>query len=486
MHSTEHSSDTGISEPGGSVLCVDLDGTLIRTDLFAESLLRLLRRNALYLIAIPFWLFRGRAFLKREIARRVSIDYEQLPYQADLVAFLRQEHGKHRQIVLVTASDHRYAGGIADYLGFFSRVYASDGNTNLKGAQKAGLLVDCFGANGFVYAGNSWADLPVWRQASAAIFVGSRGSLLDHVGRDVPIERSFIDGEQMQLAALVRAMRPHQWVKNLLLFVPLVTAHRITDMLAWTHAIQAFLAMCLVASAMYIANDLLDLEADRAHRSKSRRPFASGQLPIWVGLFCVPVLLGGAWLSALTLPKGFLAWIGAYAFVALGYSLWLKRIAIVDVLILAMLYTVRLIAGAAAISVPMSAWLLAFSMFFFLNLALVKRYEEIHASRRDSGPTGIRGYLQADLEVVGISGIASGYLSVLVMALYTNSREITVLYTHPEWLWGFCPLLLFWISRLWLLAHRGEMHDDPIIFAARDWSSYLVVLGLGVFMFLAS
>jgi 4-hydroxybenzoate polyprenyltransferase len=197
-------------------------------------------------------------------------------------------------------------------------------------------------------------------------------------------------------------------------------------------------------------------------------------------------LLGVAWLIALTLPNSFLAWIGVYAFAALGYSLWLKRIAIVDVLVLAMLYTVRLIAGAAAISVPMSAWLLAFSMFFFLNLALVKRYEEIHTSRRDNGPMAIRGYLQPDLEVVGISGIASGYLSVLVMALYTNSREITVLYTHPEWLWGFCPLLLFWISRLWLLAHRGEMHDDPIIFAARDWSSYLVLLGLGVFMFLAS
>src|SRR5438876_2181605 len=187
MHSTEHSSGNDTDERRGSVLCVDLDGTLIRTDLFAESLLLLLRRNALYLIAIPFWLFRGRAFLKREIARRVSIDYEQLPYQTDLVAFLREEHGKHRRIVLVTGSDQRYAGGIADHLGFFSQVYASDGNTNLKGAQKAGLLVASFGANGFVYAGNSGADLPVWRQASAAILVGARGSLLDRVGRDVPI-----------------------------------------------------------------------------------------------------------------------------------------------------------------------------------------------------------------------------------------------------------------------------------------------------------
>ena len=256
-------------------------------------------------------------------------------------------------------------------------------------------------------------------------------------------------------------------------------------MQAWTHALQAFLAMCLTAGAIYIANDLSDLDADRAHRSKSRRPFASGSLPVWAGVSCVPLLLGGAWLIALTLPDRFLAWMGAYAAAALAYSLWLKRIAIVDVLVLAMLYTVRLIAGAAAISVSPSAWLLAFSTFFFLSLALVKRYEEIHASRRDSGAAAIRGYVQSDLEVVGISGIASGYLSVLVMALYTNAREITVLYTRPEWLWGFCPLLLFWISRLWLHAHRGEMHDDPIVFAARDWSTYLVLLGLGAFMYLA-
>ena len=487
MHTSEHSSDAATGEPGRSVLCVDLDGTLVRTDLLAESLLALLKRNGLYLmVAMPFWLFRGRAFLKQEVARRVSIDYGLLPYQTDLVAFLRQEHGRHRHIVLVTASDHRHARGIADHLGLFRQVYASDGNTNLKGATKAALLVDQFGANGFVYAGNSEADVPVWRQASAAIVVGTHGALLDRVARDIPIERSFIDNKPMQIVAFVRAMRPHQWVKNLLLFVPLVTAHRITDIQAWTHAAQAFLAMCLTAAAIYIANDLIDLDADRAHRSKSRRPFASGQLPIWVGVFCIPVFLGCAWLIALTLPDRFLAWMGAYAAAALSYSLWLKRVAIVDVLVLAMLYTVRLIAGAAAIAVATTVWLLAFSMFFFLSLALVKRYEEIRASRRENGPAAIRGYVQSDLEAVGASGIASGYLSVLVMALYTNSREITVLYTHPEWLWGFCPLLLFWISRLWLLAHRGEMHDDPIIFAARDWSSYLVVLGLGVFMFLAS
>jgi 4-hydroxybenzoate polyprenyltransferase len=290
----------------------------------------------------------------------------------------------------------------------------------------------------------------------------------------------------MPLVAWIRALRPHQWVKNLLLFVPLVTAHKVADLQAWLHATQAFLAMCLAAAAIYIANDLLDLDADRAHRSKARRPFASGQLPVWAGLCSIPALLGGAWLTALTVPSSFLGWLGAYAAVALAYSALFKRFAIVDVLILATLYTVRLVAGAAAISVPMSAWLLAFSMFFFLSLALVKRYDEIDASRREGGPAAIRGYLVSDMEVVGVSGIASGYLSVLVMALYTNSHEVTVLYAHPEWLWGFCPLLLFWISRLWLHAHRGEIHDEPILFATRDWSSYVVLLAGGAIMYLAS
>ena len=289
-----------------------------------------------------------------------------------------------------------------------------------------------------------------------------------------------------KLALLVRAMRPHQWVKNLLLFVPLVTAHRIGDPLAWGNALQAFLAMCLAVAAIYIANDLLDLEADRAHRSKSRRPFASAELPTWVGVVSIPVLLAAAVLVAWTLPSAFLVWMGAYIATALGYSFCLKRFAVIDVLLLAMLYTVRLIAGAAAIAVPMSTWLLAFSMFFFLSLALLKRFEELDANRRANDAVPVRGYRPSDLELLGVFGIASGYLSVLVMALYTNSREVAVLYSHPGWLWGFSPLLLYWISRMWLHTSRGEMHDDPILFAATDAPSYAVLAGLGACMFLAS
>jgi 4-hydroxybenzoate polyprenyltransferase len=291
---------------------------------------------------------------------------------------------------------------------------------------------------------------------------------------------------RMRFAALIRAMRPHQWVKNLLLLVPLVTAHRVADAQSWLEAAQAIAAMCLAAAAIYLANDIRDLDADRAHRSKARRPFASRQLPVKAGLVAIPVLLAAAVLVALPLRREFLIWMDTYLVAAFAYSLWLKRFAIVDVLVLAMLYTVRLIAGAAAIAVPMSSWLLAFSMFFFLSLALLKRFEEIKSSRSGDDPGPVRGYRQSDVEIVATLGIVSGALSVLVMALYTDSREIAVLYSHPAWLWGFSPLLLYWISRMWLHASRGEMHDDPIVFAATDWASYAVLVGLGVCMYLAS
>ena len=468
------------------MLCVDLDGTLIRTDLFAESLLLLLRRNALYMLVLPLWGLRGRAFLKRAVAQRVDVNYAQLPYRADVVLFLRQERQRGVPIVLATASDLSLAIGVARHLDLFTEVHASDGRTNLKGRRKADLLVDIFGAAGFVYLGNSSADLAVWRRAAAAVVVGASISLRHRVEAEVPIERVFDVDKGNHSYALVRAMRPHQWLKNLLLLVPLVTAHRIADVQAWSEAAQGFVVMCLVAAGIYVANDLLDLQADRLHRSKRQRPFASGQVSVWAGMIAAPVLLIAGLLLALTLPRSFVTWIYVYAVAALGYSLRIKQIAIVDVLMLAALYTVRLLAGAAAIAVPMSAWLLAFSLFFFLSLALLKRVEELVANRDTASTTTVRGYRQSDLEFVAILGICSGLLAVLVMALYVNSREITLLYSHPEWLWGLCASLLYWISRVWLLAWRGEMHEDPILFAAKDLTSYVVLVVLGACMFLAS
>ena len=467
-------------------LCVDLDGSLIATDLLMESVLLLIKRNPLYALRLPIWLARGRAHLKREVGRRVAPDVVRLPYRADLLAWLHAERETGRRLVLATASDSAVAERVARHLGLFVATHASDGHTNLKGAAKAALLVAQYGQRGFAYVGNSRADLPVWRQAGSAIVVGEGSGLGEEVANATPVERDFAGAPGDTAQGLLRALRIHQWVKNLLLFVPLVTAHQLGNASAWAAAGLAFAALCLASAAIYLVNDLLDLEADRAHATKRRRPFASGQAPLWSGMLLAPLLVAAAFAAAWSLPREFLAWLVLYVATTILYSLRLKHVAIVDVLVLALLYTVRLIAGAAAINVPVSAWLLAFSVFFFLSLALLKRFSEIDAATRsDDGPDAVRGYAVADRDVLGQFGAVSGYLSILVMALYINSREVAALYSHPAWLWGFCPLLLYWISRTWLSAHRGDMHEDPILYAVRHASSYVVLAGLGICMYLA-
>jgi 4-hydroxybenzoate polyprenyltransferase/phosphoserine phosphatase len=474
---------TPVSE---SILCVDLDGSLVATDLLAESTLLLVKQNPLYLIMLLVWLMRGRAHLKHEVARRVKLNVAVLPYHAGVLSWLREERRRGRRIAIATASDHALASRVADHLGLFATVHASDGRTNLKGPVKTALLVDRYGSRGFAYVGNSRADIPVWQQADSAIIVGGSEALAAQVAARTPVVRRFDAVSSHAARGQLRAMRPHQWVKNLLLFVPLVTAHQLTNMTALGAAARAFAAMCVASAAVYVVNDLLDLEADRAHATKHARPFASGQLPIWSGLVLAPALVIAALAIASGLPREFASCLAVYLLATVAYSLSLKHVAIVDVLVLALLYTVRLIAGAAAITIPVSAWLLAFSLFFFLSLALLKRFSEIDAAVRDGGgPESVRGYRLADRDAVGQFGLVSGYLSILVMALYTNSRDVAALYSNPAWLWGFCPLLLYWVSRTWLAAYRGDMHEDPIMYAVRHVSSYVILAGLGVFMYLA-
>ena len=469
-----------------SILCVDLDGSLIATDLLAESMLLLVKRNPLYLVMLPVWLARGRAHLKHEVARRVQLNVAVLPYHAGVLSWLREERRRGRRIVLATGSDHTLASRVAEHLGLFEAVHSSDGLTNLKGSPKSALLVDAYGSQGFNYVGNSRADLPIWRKARAAIIVGGNETLVAQVAASTPVVQRFDAVSSHAARALLQAMRPHQWVKNLLLFVPVVTAHQLTNMMAMGAALRAFAAMCVASAAIYIINDLLDLEADRAHATKHARPFASGQLSILSGVLLAPALIIAALAIGWGLPGDFAIWLAVYILATIIYSLRLKHVAIVDVLVLALLYSVRLIAGAAAISVTFSAWLLAFSLFFFLSLAFLKRFSELDAAvRQGDGPESVRGYRLADRDAVGAFGVASGYISILVMALYTNSRDTAALYSNPAWLWGFCPLLLYWISRNWLAAYRGDMHEDPILHAVRQVSSYVVLAGLGAFMYLA-
>ncbi|MEO6967148.1 MAG: UbiA family prenyltransferase [Rhodanobacteraceae bacterium] len=455
-------------------LCVDLDGTLIKSDLLVESALMLLRRNPLYLLRTPVWLLRGKANLKREIARRSPVEPALLPYREDLLAWLRAQAGE-RALVLCTASDGLLAEPVAAHLGCFSKVLASDGRTNLSGRRKAERLVLEYGDRGFDYIGNERADLEIWSRSRHAVLAGASSWLERTARKRFDVTDSF-PGQQPTLRIWLKALRLHQWAKNLLVFLPLLAAHRIFDLSTTWRAIAAWAIFGLCASGVYVLNDLLDLAADRAHPRKRRRAFASGALSLTQGIIVNAMLTVVAFAAALVLSPLFALVLLGYWLLTNAYSLTLKRQAIVDVLVLAGLYTLRILAGATATRIAPSFWLLAFSMFFFLSLAILKRYTELETQRRGGllHAAG-RGYHIDDLPLLTSLGVASGYLSVLVLALYIQSGNGMMLYQRPAWLWLWCPLLLYWISRAWFIAHRGHMHDDPVVFALRDRISRAVL-----------
>jgi len=457
-------------------LCVDLDGTLIRSDLLLETFLLLVKRNPLYLFLLPLWLLRGKAVLKAEIASRVSLKPATLPYNKEFLEWLRCERAAQRGIWLCTAASEPLARSVADHLGLFDGVLASDRTVNLAGTAKAARLVEQFGEGGFDYCGNERRDLAIWRHAGGAIVVNGGARLETVAARAVPLIRAFPSNAR-PLKSLSRALRPHQWAKNLLVIVPLLAAHGATDPGSVTAAVLAFVAFSLCASCVYLVNDLLDLEADRAHPRKSKRPFASGDLPLLAGLALAPILLAGAAIIAAFLPPKFWLVLGTYYGFTCVYSFALKGLVLIDALALAGLYTLRVIAGSAAVSVPLSFWLLLFSVFLFLSLAFVKRFAELESLRKQQRLRAVgRGYHVEDLSLLQSLGTASGYLSVLVLALYINSPQIEVLYSRPKVIWMLCVLMLYWISRIWMVAQRGQMHDDPVVFALKDKAS----LGIGL------
>lgn len=452
-------------------LGVDLDGTLVQTDLLLESYLALLKQRPLALFMLPLWLLRGKAHLKREIAKRVTLDVTCLPYREPLLAFLRVEHQAGRKLILATAADELFARQIADHLGIFDTVLASDGVTNLSGEAKTQALEAACGGP-FVYAGDAPVDLQVWRRAQSAILVGSGSKFASQLeNAEINIEHIFED--ERKPGKLFRALRLHQWAKNGLIFLPLILSHQVTNLPLVLASVVAFFAFGFCASAVYVQNDLLDLEADRHHARKRFRPFAAGTLPLKFGFLFAPALLVLAVLGALLLSPSFLGVLALYFVTTFSYSLFFKRKAVLDVLLLAGLYTVRIVAGGVAVGVGVSPWLLAFSLFFFLSLAYVKRFTELRDLPLESSLRS-RGYTRGDLEGLADLGVASGYIAVLVVALYINSPEVRELYGTPEVLWLLCPLLVYWVSRVWLLARRGEMHDDPVVFALRDRTSYVI------------
>lgn len=458
-------------------LFVDLDGTLFRGDLLFEGLLHLAKERPLSLFVAFGKLFGGRSGMKDYVARQFDFDAAHLPYNEDLLAYLREEKARGRRIVLATASHKSLADKVAEHVGVFDDVLATTAEENLKGRRKLRRISDYVENGPFAYAGDSPADAPIWDKAASAIFVNApRGevSRAEKSGKTEAVLRT----KPSPFKAFLKAMRPHQWSKNALVFLPLFTAHLYADWGAVNQALLAFLSFSLCASGVYFVNDLLDLQADRAHPRKRRRPFAKGDLSALVGVFGAILLFSlSLGVALLGLPAMFLWALLAYFVVTNLYSFWLKKRSSVDVLTLAALYTLRIIAGAAAIAVTPSFWILAFSMFLFLSLAYLKRYSELSALPPDKrGDVSGRGYSATDREGTFILGSVAGMLSVLVIALYINSPDVVELYQTPILLWGLCPALLFWINRIWVGAGRGKIDEDPVVFAIKDPVSLATVL----------
>ncbi|ALO47186.1 UbiA family prenyltransferase [Pseudohongiella spirulinae] len=467
-------------------LVVDLDGTLIHTDMLHESALKAFRDTPWIAMLIPVWLLEGKAALKEKLARRNPFNPEILPYNQGLIRWLRKQKKTGRPLVLCTASDRSVADAIASHLGLFDEVMASDGVVNLSGQQKAESLIQRFGKGGYDYAGNSAKDLPVWAGARQAVVVNANRGVTRKAHQCSSVEKVFVHPARGP-ANWLKMLRAHHWLKNLLLFMPLIAAHELHRSDAIGSLVLAFLAFSLCASSVYILNDLLDLESDRLHPRKRRRPFAAGAIDAWQGVMLVPLLLLASVALASAVGTSFVQWLGVYFIMTCAYSFGLKRLMLVDCLALAMLYTLRIVAGAAASNNELTFWLLAESVFLFLSLAFVKRYAELklQAGAGEQRAHG-RGYVIADAPLIQTLGVTSGYIAVLVLALYFNSDTVIELYRYNEIVWIALPFMLFWISWMWLQANRGQMHDDPLVFAVKDKASLAAGVGFAAVLVLAT
>jgi 4-hydroxybenzoate polyprenyltransferase/phosphoserine phosphatase len=459
-------------------LCVDLDGTLIRGNVLWECVLALLKTRPIMLLWLPFWLLSGRAAFKQKLAAQVQLDPARLPYRQQVLDLIQQEKTTGRRIALVTAADRELAESIARYLDLFDEVHASDGQINLKGANKAAFLAQHFAETGFDYVGDSAADVEVWRNARAAYVVGTEGraeqaAAVTAIKGAILIPRASF---RTSFGIWINAVRGHHWAKNLLLFLPLALSHNLTlQPIVRTFVGFALFGFC--ASALYILNDLLDLHSDRGHPWKKERPFAAGELSIPQGLLAAFILLSAALGMGFLLDAQFgLALVG-YAVLTMLYSLYLKKIALLDVFVLSSFYSFRILAGALISATPLSQWFLAFSMFFFLSLAMAKRYSELlHARDLVMAGNSGRGYHTGDRELLLSLGVGSSFSAVVIFSLYVHSPEVRLLYSSPEFLFLLCPIVLYWLSRTWLMAHRGELKEDPVTLAIRDPVSYGVAV----------
>ncbi|PAW79570.1 MAG: hypothetical protein B9S32_03270 [Verrucomicrobia bacterium Tous-C9LFEB] len=456
------------------VICVDLDHTLLRTDLTQEAILALIRRKPGLAWRLPLWMLKGRPYLKEQLVKHVALDVTALPYNEELIRRLQAVRHE-KKIVLATASPEVWARKIADHLGLFHEVVATSDTVNLKGRYKADCLEQRYGAEGFCYVGDAWVDISVWRKARAAWIISGVSTLI-HQARKVTTVEQVLPPPCAGVRSWLKALRIHQWIKNVLLFLPLLLAHKIQEAPRLENVVIGFLLFSLMTSSVYLINDLLDLEADRQHPRKRHRAFAAGLISIPVGLLAALALAGVALgVGYGRLGADFCLATLFYAIAVMAYSFHFKKLYTLDVILLGGFYTFRIYLGGIVADVPVSTWLAGFSMFFFLNLAFIKRFVEVKKlALRGGQSVDRRGYHVDDLSMIQSMGTSCGYLSVLIFTIYINGETVAQLYRHPNILWFISVFVLFWVTRLWFLAGRNQLDDDPIVFTLKDPNSYLI------------
>lgn len=471
----QFSGNSSQTEYGNIPLIVDLDGTLTPTDTLVESVIRLIKKNPVDLLRIPFWILKGRAAFKSNIASRINFSAENLPFRQSFVDYLRREREKGRRIILATAAHHSIAEAVAVKLGLFDSIIATDETRNLKGKCKLAAIRETIGEK-FVYAGDNKSDLPIWKAAEAAVLVGVSSQVAKVVRQHTPVEQEFL-ASNANLIIWLRALRIHQWLKNLLLFVPLFTAFSFFEINKLLIVFIAFLAFSLAASAAYLINDLWDLESDRLHPNKRNRPLASASISIHAGITVAVGMLIMAIALSSSVSTNFLLILFLYLIITSAYSWVFKEYVLVDVLILSILYTLRILAGSIAIEITTTSWLLAFSVFIFFSLALIKRCSElVYLNKIKQEATRGRDYRVTDLIILWPLGVGSALCAVVIFGLFITTEETQTRYATPQILWFAAIGLIYWLARLWIKTARGEMHDDPLVFAIKDFGSRVTIL----------
>jgi len=465
-------------------LYIDLDGTLIKTDLLFETFIEFIKKNPFNILLSIRWLLKGKAYLKSKLAQNTFLDIEKLPYNEPFLSYLKNESNNGRKIILATATNFTLAKRVSNYLKIFSDIIASDEKKNIKGKTKLSQIEENSGNSLFDYAGNSKNDLIIFKHSKSSILVNFNKRLISR-STDIRVAKSF-DSKNSLLRNLIIAIRPHQWVKNLLIFVPLFVSTQWYIPKLIIRASIGFISYSLVASSVYVINDIFDIQNDRAHIKKKYRPFAAGDLAVGHGLIIFLFLALAGLFAGYLLDRTYFFLLIAYVALNFLYSIYLKSLVLIDILILSQFYTLRVVSGGVITDIELSFWLLAFSVFIFFSLAIAKRYTELMLSK-DYKKKKIRGrgYTTNDLNILNIMGVTNGYLAVLVLALYINSHQVVLTYSSPKILWGVCVIFFFWISHVWIKANRGELEADPIIFAIKDHTSLVVFVLLIIDVILA-